>query len=90
MISRRVVTFGVVALVAAAGAARVHAEQAAQGKTGAHFEWTTKSAEAKTGLAELQQRIENFQFGPANVERRAEDRRGRPAVRAREPTTSRR
>jgi tetratricopeptide (TPR) repeat protein len=35
---------------------------------GARFEWTTKSAEAKQGLAELQQRIENFQFGPANAE----------------------
>ena len=35
---------------------------------GPHFEWTTKSAEAKQGLAELQQRIENFQFGPANAE----------------------
>jgi tetratricopeptide (TPR) repeat protein len=35
---------------------------------GRHFEWTTKSAEAKTLLTELQSRIESFQFGPANVE----------------------
>jgi hypothetical protein len=65
MISRRVVPCAVAVLVAVAGVARVQGEEA---KSGAHFEWTTKSADAKTGLAELQQRIENFQFGPANVE----------------------
>src|SRR5688572_1681268 len=32
------------------------------------FQWTTRSAEAKKLLAELQGRIESFQFGPANVE----------------------
>jgi len=32
------------------------------------FEWTTKSEEAKRLLAELQGQIENFQFGPRNVE----------------------
>lgn len=31
------------------------------------FEWSTKSAEAKTLLLELQGRIEAFQFGPENV-----------------------
>jgi tetratricopeptide (TPR) repeat protein len=32
------------------------------------FEWTTRSADAKRLLADLQLRIESFQFGPANVE----------------------
>jgi tetratricopeptide (TPR) repeat protein len=32
------------------------------------FEWTTRSADAKRRLAELQLRIESFQFGPANVD----------------------
>jgi tetratricopeptide (TPR) repeat protein len=31
--------------------------------SGRRFEWTTKSAEAKRRLAEVQQRIESFQFG---------------------------
>jgi tetratricopeptide (TPR) repeat protein len=57
----------VAVLVAAAGVGRVQGEEA-KGKAGARFEWTTKSAEAKQTLAELQQRIENFQFGPANAE----------------------
>lgn len=35
---------------------------------GRRFEWSTKSAEARTMLAELQGRIENFQFGAANAE----------------------
>jgi tetratricopeptide (TPR) repeat protein len=60
--TRRVLYLALAAL-AAAGAADTHAA----GKA-ARFEWTTKSAEAKQGLAELQQRIENFQFGPANAE----------------------
>jgi tetratricopeptide (TPR) repeat protein len=34
--------------------------------TGKRFEWTTKSAEAKTMLKELQLRIDNFQQGPEN------------------------
>ena len=48
-------------------AARRSAE-AADAKAGARFEWSTKSAEAKQRLLELQQRIESFQFGSANVE----------------------
>ena len=32
------------------------------------FEWTTKSAEARQLLSELQGRIESFQLGPANLE----------------------
>lgn len=32
------------------------------------FEWTTKSAEAKARLTEVQARIEDFQFGPATIE----------------------
>jgi len=59
----RRVLYLALAAVAAAGAA----DAQAAGK-GARFEWTTKSAEAKQGLAELQQRIESFQFGPANTE----------------------
>jgi tetratricopeptide (TPR) repeat protein len=35
---------------------------------GRRFEWSTKSKEAKSLLAELQQRIETFQLGPGNVE----------------------
>jgi tetratricopeptide (TPR) repeat protein len=31
------------------------------------FEWTTKSADARKRLADLQARIENFQFGPETV-----------------------
>jgi tetratricopeptide (TPR) repeat protein len=40
----------------------------AQPAAGRRFEWSTKSAEAKQLLAELQSRIENFQVGPGNVE----------------------
>jgi len=36
--------------------------------TGKHFEWSTKSPEAKKMLGELQLRIENFQVGPQNLE----------------------
>jgi hypothetical protein len=32
------------------------------------FEWTTKSDDAKRLLSQLQGQIENFQFGPRNVE----------------------
>jgi predicted Zn-dependent protease len=49
------------AAVVATGAA---AEPAASGK---RFEWTTKSAEAKKGLLDLQQRIESFQLGPETI-----------------------
>ena len=40
----------------------------AQAPAGRRFEWTTQSTEAKTLLAELQRRIENFQAGPQNLE----------------------
>lgn len=63
---KRTFSFGLVALLATTAVAALRAEEA--GKAAARFEWTTKSAEAKQGLAELQQRIENFQFGPANAE----------------------
>jgi predicted Zn-dependent protease len=43
------------------------AAQAAPAGDG-RFQWSTKSAEAKTLLAELQGRIESFQFGPQNAE----------------------
>ena len=45
----------------AAGAA---ADPAASSR---RFEWTTKSAEARQRLLEVQQRIESFQFGPDTV-----------------------
>ena len=35
---------------------------------GRHFEWTTQSADAKRMLIDLQQRVENFQAGPENLE----------------------
>ena len=35
---------------------------------GRRFEWSTRSPEAKKLLAELQGRIESFQFGPSNVD----------------------
>jgi tetratricopeptide (TPR) repeat protein len=54
-------------LVALAGAGVAVAEEPAAAK-GARFEWTSKSAQAKQDLVQLQTRIENFQFGPANVE----------------------
>jgi tetratricopeptide (TPR) repeat protein len=50
------------AVALATGAA---AEPATKAK---RFEWTTQSAEAKQRLAELQQRIESFQFGPETIE----------------------
>jgi tetratricopeptide (TPR) repeat protein len=37
-------------------------------RAGGAFTWTTKSAEARSTLKELQQRIESFQFGPPVVE----------------------
>jgi tetratricopeptide (TPR) repeat protein len=59
--TKRLLTLGLAALVASGGASAALA-------AGKGFEWTTKSAEAKQGLAELQQRIESFQFGPQNAE----------------------
>jgi tetratricopeptide (TPR) repeat protein len=50
--------------LAAAAAVGAAAGPAAQGK---RFEWTTKSAEAKERLLEVQQRIESFQFGPETI-----------------------
>ena len=52
-------------LLALVGAGVAGAEEKATAKK---FEWTTKSTQAKQDLLELQMRIENFQFGPANVE----------------------
>jgi tetratricopeptide (TPR) repeat protein len=63
---RRVLASGLAALGAVTAQAGIAAAKDA--KAGARFEWTTKSAEAKQGLVELQQRIENFQFGSANIE----------------------
>jgi tetratricopeptide (TPR) repeat protein len=60
--TKPVLFLGLAALVATAPAAR------GSDAKGARFEWTTKSAEAKDRLRELQQRIESFQFGPANAE----------------------
>src|SRR5687768_5937215 len=58
-----------VALVAAALAiAGVAGAESAGNKAGRQFEYKSKSAEARKMLFELQDRIENFQFGPANVE----------------------
>ncbi len=63
--TKRLLVLGLVSL-GAAGVAMA-ADAAGTGK-GARFEWTTKSAEARQGLTELQQRIESFQFGAASVE----------------------
>ncbi len=49
-------------------AALVSTSAHAGAAAGRHFEWTTKSVEARKLLAELQTKIENFQFGPGNVE----------------------
>jgi tetratricopeptide (TPR) repeat protein len=56
---KRILVLGFVATVAAGAA-----EAAAPGK---RFEWTTRSAEAKQGLLEVQQRIESFQFGSETI-----------------------
>ena len=61
--TRRALAFG---LAAAAAASFADAADQAAAKS-ARFEWTTKSAQAKQQLAELQARIENFQFGPENA-----------------------
>jgi tetratricopeptide (TPR) repeat protein len=59
--TQRILSLG----LAAALAATVAAEPAAKGRS---FEWTTRSADAKQRLAEIQQRIESFQFGAETVE----------------------
>jgi tetratricopeptide (TPR) repeat protein len=51
-----------------AGVALAASVATADASAGRHFEWSTKSAEAKKLLLELQSRIETFQVGPANVE----------------------
>jgi tetratricopeptide (TPR) repeat protein len=51
------------AVALSAGGADAHA-----GGKPKRFEWTTKSAAAKQQLLEVQQRIENFQFGSETVE----------------------
>jgi tetratricopeptide (TPR) repeat protein len=57
---KRILSLGF-AVALAAGAA------AAPLATGGRFEWTTKSAEARQGLLEVQQRIESFEFGTETV-----------------------
>jgi tetratricopeptide (TPR) repeat protein len=59
--TRRILSLGLTASLAAV----VSAGPASPGK---RFEWTTTSAEAKRGLAEIQQRIESFQFGAETIE----------------------
>ncbi|HET8648150.1 MAG TPA: hypothetical protein VFO85_21820, partial [Vicinamibacteria bacterium] len=56
------------ALLAGAAFLATAAYAAAEAPKGRKFEYSTKSAEARTLLAELQTRIENFQFGPKNQE----------------------
>src|SRR5438045_6074324 len=56
------------AVAAGPGAVVASPAPAAATAAGRHFEWTTRSPEAKRLLAELQSRIESFQFGAANVE----------------------
>jgi tetratricopeptide (TPR) repeat protein len=53
---------GLLAALVLVGAAGSTADEAA-----ARFQWSTKSAEAKELLTELQGRIESFQFGPDSV-----------------------
>jgi tetratricopeptide (TPR) repeat protein len=53
-------------LAAVAVGPRVSAADAVA--AGRHFEWSTRSPEARRLLGELQGRIESFQFGPANVD----------------------
>jgi tetratricopeptide (TPR) repeat protein len=57
---KRILTVGFAAVLAAGAAAGSSAPAK-------RFEWTTKSAEAKQHLAELQQRIESFQLGPETI-----------------------
>jgi len=57
-----------VALVAGAVLAASAAFAGPKGPAGRRFEYKSKSEGARKQLFELQARIENFQFGPANVE----------------------
>ena len=56
------------ALVAAALAIAAVAGADSASKSGRRFEYKSKSPEARKMLFELQDRIENFQFGAANIE----------------------
>ena len=58
-----------VALVAGAVLAATAAVAEAKAPAGRRFEYKSRSEEARKLLFELQARIENFQFGAANVER---------------------
>jgi len=60
--NRRSLSLALSALLAVAGAG------AAESPAPKRFEWTTRSAEAKQKLLEVQQRIESFQFGADTVE----------------------
>ena len=64
----RVSALCLLAVVAVGPAAAGASPAAAETRAGRHFEWTTKSPEAKQFLSELQSRIESFQFGPSNVD----------------------
>src|SRR5688572_1901718 len=57
-----------VAVVAASLAVATAAGADTARKAGRRFEYKSRSAEARKMLFELQDRIENFQFGPANIE----------------------
>lgn len=59
--TKPILVLGLAAALAAGAAAE-------PGPPGRRFEWTTRSTEAKARLAELQQRIEGFQFGPPAIE----------------------
>jgi len=58
---KRILSLGLAAGLAAA------ATVAGPAASSRRFEWTTGSAEARQGLAEVQQRIESFQFGSDTV-----------------------
>ena len=64
----RVPALCLLAALSVTPAAAIANPTTAQAPAGKHFEWTTKSPEAKKLLAELQGKIESFQFGPSNVE----------------------
>ena len=64
----RVPALCLLAALSVTPAAAIANPTTAQAPVGKHFEWTTKSPEAKKLLAELQGKIESFQFGPSNVE----------------------
>jgi tetratricopeptide (TPR) repeat protein len=59
--TKRILFVGAIAALAAGAAA----DPAARSR---RFEWTTKSDDARQGLASLQQRIESFLFGPPTIE----------------------